>query len=151
MTFPPPPPLSPSARRLGLSGLVPQAIACFTALIDPELKWIALAAGFGYAAFIFSFLGGLWWGIALTCQNAPRWLYGVAVTPSLIALALYLPWTIGWSWPNPSLVILAVCLAGSLIIDTKVAEVVDLPDGWLSLRKVLSFGLAALTGLLTVA
>jgi hypothetical protein len=132
-------------------GLIPQALACLAAWTDPDLKWIALASGFGYAALIFSFLGGLWWGIALTCLNAPRWLFGAAVAPSLIGLGLYLPWTFGWNWPRPSLIILALCIAGSCQVDRNAVAFSNLTVGWMDLRKRLSLGLATLTVLLALA
>ena len=67
-------------RNLGLAGLVPQ-LACLAALIagPDEWRFAALAIAWGYAALIFSFLGGLWWGIAATqlhsAQRVPDWLW----------------------------------------------------------------------------
>lgn len=139
------PPLSSFVRLLALAGLIPQAVACLAAWTAPDLRWIALAAGFGYGALIFSFLGGLWWGIALSCLKAPRWLFGAAVAPSLIAFALYLPWIFGWSWPQPSLVTLALSIAASCLVDLKIGAIAELPIGWITQRKHLSLGLALLT------
>ena len=89
------------ARFLGYAGLLPQIFAVLL-LSDEGLRWTALAGGFGYAALIFSFLGGVWWGLGISNPHAPRWLYVAGVLPSLISLAAYLPWIFGWSWPGPS-------------------------------------------------
>lgn len=51
--------LNVHARRLGLAGLIIPIACAGAVLVDPSLRWIMLAAGFGYAAFIFSFLGGV--------------------------------------------------------------------------------------------
>ncbi len=54
-----------AARILGFAGLAP-ALACLAGVFigGGEWRYISLAAGFGYAAVIFSFLGGMWWGLA---------------------------------------------------------------------------------------
>lgn len=144
-------PLPNAAKWLGYAGLLPQAIAVAMLLNDSTLKWIAIAGGYGYAAFIFSFLGGVWWGLALNAANPPRWLYPVAVLPSLIALATYLPWIWGWNWPEPSLWILGTSLLLSPLVDHALAKHIALPDGWLRLRVHLSAGLGILTALLALA
>ena len=53
-------PVSDNARLLGYAGLLPQAAAFVAVLKDGPEKWTALAMAFGYAALIFSFLGGVW-------------------------------------------------------------------------------------------
>ena len=144
-------PFPATAKWLGYAGLLPQVIAVAMILYDPTLEWIALAGGYGYAAFIFSFLGGVWWGLALNAANPPDWLYPVAVAPSLIALASYLPWIWGLEWPEPSLWILAIGLLLSPIFDRALARRISLPDGWLRLRIHLSVGLGVLTLVLAIA
>lgn len=138
------------ARFLGYAGLLPQIFAVLL-LSDEGLRWTALAGGFGYAALIFSFLGGVWWGIGISNPHAPRWLYVAGVLPSLIALAAYLPWIFGWSWPGPSLAVIAACLLLSPLVDREMALTLSLPEGWLTLRRNLSLGLGVLTGLLAAA
>jgi hypothetical protein len=145
------PPLSKDALWLGYAGLLPQAFAVLLLLDGTEMRWIATAGGYGYAALIFSFLGGLWWAIGMLTPSAPKWIFAAAIAPSLIALATFLPWTWGWSWPGPSLLILSACLVGSPLIDQKIASAVRLPDGWLRLRWHLSLGLGLLTAILAVA
>lgn len=144
-------PLPASAKWLGYAGLLPQILAVAMILYDPTLEWISLAGGFGYAAFIFSFLGGVWWGLALNAANPPRWLYPVAIIPSLIALATYLPWIWGLEWPEPSLWVLAIGLSLSPLVDLALGKQINLPEGWLRLRIHLSAGLGLLTALLALA
>ena len=135
-------------RNLGLAGLVPQ-LACLAALIagPDEWRFAALAIAWGYAALIFSFLGGLWWGIAATrlhsAQRVPDWLWLAAVAPSLIAFATYLPWVFAAQWPQPSLIVLGAGLIGSLTIDCAIAHLT--PPWWLRLRVLLSLGLGLAT------
>jgi hypothetical protein len=142
--------LHPSAKWLGYAGLLPQLFAVLMLIDDGGLRWIAIAGGYGYAAFIFSFLGGVWWGLGLTAQNPPRWLFAVAIAPSLIALATYLPWTWGWDWPTLSLWILALCLVLSPLVDRALGRSIGLPEGWLRLRAQLSVGLGLLTFMLAL-
>jgi hypothetical protein len=132
-------PLSPTARLFGLCGLAPQVIIVYFAFGTDA-----------YAAFIFSFLGGVWWGVALRESNAPGWIYGAAIAPSLIALATFIPWTLGWSWPGPALLVLGTCLILSPLVDQRIRRVILLPDGWLPLRATLSLWLGGLTLLLAL-
>ena len=144
-------PLSPTALQLGYAGLLPQAFAVFLLLDGSDMRWIASAGGFGYAAIIFSFLGGLWWAMAMLNPAAPRWIYTAAIAPSLIALVTFLPWTWGWEWPGPSLMILAIGLMASPLIDQQIVRHIHLPDGWMRLRWRLSLGLGGMTALLAIA
>ena len=148
---PTPRPLSSTAMQLGYAGLLPQAFAVFLLLDGCEMRWVASAGGFGYAAIIFSFLGGLWWAMAMLNPSAPRWIYAAAIAPSLIALATFLPWTWGWEWPGPSLMILAIGLMASPLIDRQIVHHITLPDGWMRLRWHLSLGLGGMTALLAIA
>ncbi len=143
--------LNTPPKWLGYAGLLPQIFAVLMLFDDGGLRWIAMAGGYGYAAFIFSFLGGIWWGLALVTPNAPKWIFAAAVTPSLIALASYLPWTWGWEWPAPSLWLLAFGLALSPLVDFAMAKSIPLPAGWLRLRMQLSLGLGGLTAILALA
>ena len=132
----------PLARWLGYAGLLPQLAAVALVVSDSAWKWIALAASFAYAALIFSFLGGVWWGQVLQTPSAPRWWYGVAVLPSLIGLALFLPWTVGADWPGPSLLWLGLCIVLSPLVDRQLG----LGDAtWMRLRWRLSLGLGGLS------
>lgn len=134
-----------AARQLGYAGLLPQLI-CFAYVVDGgKWQWTAQAIAFGYAALIFSFLGGMWWGIGLIRDEAPAWVFGWAVMPSLLALAAYAPWVFGWAWPAPSLIAVGVMLTLSPLVDCLIG---GLSREWLSLRTQLSLGLGGLTTLI---
>ncbi len=143
--------IAPSVKWLGYAGLLPQLFAVTLLLDDGGLRWIAMAGAYGYASFIFSFLGGVWWGLGLTSEHPPRWLFPVSVLPSLIALAAFLPWTFGWNWPGPSLWIVIAGLLLSPLVDRALAGTIPLPRGWLQLRIHLSVGLALLTAIVALA
>lgn len=144
-----PPPLPTIAKVLGLAGLLPQA-AVVAALVfgGEDVRFTALSLGYAYAALIFSFLGGLWWGLAaMGGARTPAWVWIAAVTPALLALVTAWPWATGDTWPGPSLVVLGVAITTSLIVDMRLKAAGITPGGWLALRVPLSVGL----GLLTVA
>lgn len=134
--------LSPVARALGYAGLLPQILCVGLVLIGHEWRYAALAGGFAYAAAIFSFLGGVWWGQALASGRATTGAYVLAVLPSLLAVALFLPWTFGWDWPGPALLYLGALILGSPLIDRALGFAG--PD-FLRLRWHLSLGLGVLT------
>ena len=136
------PTLSPAARALGYAGLLPQTLCLGLVLMGHEWRYSALAGGFAYAAAIFSFLGGVWWGQAIASNRATTGAYLVAVMPSLMALALFLPWTFGWEWPGPALLYLGALIALSPLVDRALGFAG--PD-FLRLRWHLSLGLGGLT------
>jgi hypothetical protein len=137
--------LTPAARALGYAGLLPQIICTGLILMGHEWRYSALAGGFAYAAAIFSFLGGVWWGQALASGRAGTGAYLLAVLPSLMAVALFLPWTFGWDWPGPALLYLGALILGSPLVDRALGYAA--PD-FLRLRWHLSIGLGLLTILL---
>ena len=134
--------LSPAARALGYAGLLPQLLCIAMVGLGHEWRYSALAGGFAYAAAIFSFLGGVWWGQAVASGRASAGAYVVAVLPSLIAVALFLPWTFGWEWPGPALVYLGALILGSPVIDRALGFA---GPAFLRLRWHLSLGLGVLT------
>jgi len=134
--------LSPAARVLGYAGLLPQTLCIVLILIGHEWRYAALAGGFAYAAAIFSFLGGVWWGQALASTRATAGAYGLAVLPSLIAVALFLPWTFGWDWPGPPLFYLGALILASPLVDRALGFATA---DFLRLRWHLSIGLGLLT------
>jgi len=149
--------LTPAARWLGYAGLLPQIICLALVLGDPGMTggqpsghgwgYVALAAGFAYGAAIFSFLGGVWWGQAVSHsfdKPVGAGAYLVAVMPSLIAAALFLPWMFGWEWPGPALLYLGALIALSPLVDRALGFAAR---DFMSLRVQLSLGL----GLLTIA
>lgn len=134
--------LSPTARALGYAGLLPQVLCLGLVLIGHEWRYSALAGGFAYAAAIFSFLGGVWWGQAVQSGRATTGAYLIAVMPSLIAVVLFLPWTIGWEWPGPALFYLGALIALSPFVDRALGYAAA---DFLQLRWHLSVGLGVLT------
>lgn len=70
-------PLPQSALKLGHAGLLPQAAAYALALTNNDVATYALVSGFAYAALIFSFIGGVWWGqvntarVDICCSSLP--------------------------------------------------------------------------------
>lgn len=134
--------LSPAARFLGYAGLLPQLLCIALILAGHEWRYSALAGGFAYAAAIFSFLGGVWWGQAVQSGRATTGAYCIAVMPSLLAVALFLPWTFGWEWPGPALLYLGALIAFSPLIDRALGFAAQ---DFLRLRWHLSLGLGSLT------
>ncbi|MBA4051329.1 MAG: DUF3429 domain-containing protein [Erythrobacter sp.] len=134
--------LSPAARALGYAGLLPQIFCLAMIVTGHEWRYAALAGGYAYAAAIFSFLGGVWWGQALASGRATTGAYILAVMPSLIAVALFLPWSFGWEWPGPALLYLGALILASPLVDRTLRFAA--PD-FLRLRWHLSIGLGALT------
>lgn len=134
-------------RLLGFAGLLPQLVAGYVLLENnPDWRFTALAMAYAYAALIFSFLGGLWWGLAAAAgDRAPKWLWVAAVIPSLVALVSAWPWATGGSWPGPSMVTLGLGLIASLMVDWRVQNRGIAPEWWLSLRVPLSLGLGGIT------
>ena len=135
-------------RILGLAGVVPQIACLAIALTLPDWRWTALAAGCFYAALILAFLGGLWWMQAMLRGERGWEPYVFAVLPSLGGLAALLPWSLGWTWPGPSLVLLGLALLLSPLIDRYLARFLPVPSGWLRLRLIMASGLGGITLLL---
>ena len=137
------------AKFLGFAGLLPQLL-CFAALFDVTTRYIGQSAAFFYAALIFSFIGGLWWGLAVAKPEAPRWIYAAAVAPTLVAFFSGIPWMIGTTWPGPSLGLLGIAIIGSLWVDVRLNRLGIMPDSMLQLRKILSVGLGIVTFLIAI-
>lgn len=142
-------------RLLGFAGLLPQLTCVLAAWFGgSEWHYSALAIGWAYAALIFSFLGGLWWGLAAGAnargEAVPKWLWVASVIPSLIALITIIPWLIGEPWPGPSLMLLGISIAVSpLLVDRHLSNLT--PSWWMGLRWPLSLGLGGLSILLGFA
>ena len=144
-------PIPKAAFVAGYAGLLPQIIAAAMVLSGSEYQWTGLALAYGYAAFIFSFIGGMWWGLGVTTRKDDASAHGIfahAVAPSLLALATYVPWIWGLTWPGPSLAYLGFFLLLSPLGDRWLSSRCALPTGWMKLRWHLSLGLGGLTLLL---
>jgi len=133
---------------LGLAGIAPQILCLAVALFSHDWRWIALAAGCFYASLILSFLGGMWWMLALQHKVSDWSPYVVAVIPSLAGWAAVLPWCLGWTWPAPALVFLALLLGASPLVDRKLSRRFPFDPAWLKLRWVMASGLGVSTLLL---
>ncbi len=135
------------AFLLGYAGLLPALFCLGLAVLGPpEWRAMAIQAGGLYAGLILSFLGGSWWGLA---SKAPARqalsLYGLAVLPSLVSMALLLS-------PSPwRLVLLGIALLLALTGDRLLVRRRLAPAHWMQLRVPLSIGLAACTIALGVA
>lgn len=137
-----------ASRLLGYAGLLPQLICVGLVAIDSEYRFTALFMGFVYATMIFSFLGGVWWGQAISAgREAKSAVYVLAVLPSLIGAALFLPLNIGWEWPGPALLYLGAFIGLSPMIDRALGFA---RRDFMRLRWQLSLGLGGLTILLGV-
>jgi hypothetical protein len=136
------PSLSGAARALGYAGLLPQVLCVGLLLTGHEWRFAALAGGFAYAAAIFSFLGGVWWGQAVQSGRASTGAYLLAVLPSLLAVALFMPWSFGWEWPGPALFYLGALILASPLVDRALGYAAK---DFLQMRWHLSIGLGALT------
>lgn len=134
--------LAPSVRWLGYAGLLPQILCVLAVLAGGELQFVAIACGFAYAAAIFSFVGGMWWGQALASGKGGALHYGLAVLPSLLAVALFLPWTFGWEWPGPALLYLGALIVASPLVDRALGMA---SPNYMRMRVQLSLGLGTLT------
>lgn len=145
--------IPPLPRRLGLSGLLPMAALLGLVLSgNDQWRFGALAFGWLYAALIFSFLGGLWWGLAAAAPTrAPGWLWLVSVLPSLMALVTLAPWLIGEPWPGPSLVWLGVSILAAPLVDRRIAALGLAPPWWMALRLTLSTGLGTMAIIMGLA
>jgi hypothetical protein len=141
-------PIPKAAFVAGYAGLLPQVIAAAMVLSGSEYQWTGLALAYGYAAFIFSFIGGMWWGLgAITRKDdaSANGIFALAVAPSLLAFATYLPWIWGLTWPGPSMAWLGFFILLSPFGDRWLATRCALPAGWMKLRWHLSIGLGGLT------
>ena len=144
MTPPPAPPYPVTqvqevplrARRLAMAGLLPFALgALLMWVVWPEAHpYVALGLS-AYAALIVSFLGGVYWGLAMRNPQAPLSLYAWGLLPSAPAwVAVMMP-------PSAGLVIDGLLLAGGYLVDRRVYPEQGLAD-WLTLRFRLSMGAA---------
>ncbi len=116
--------------------------------LHPPHRMIALVCGYFYAATILSFLGGMWWGIAVSRYPAPRWLFVAAVTPSLAAFGSALLWLSGRGGWHGILTLLGGALLLSIAVDWGLTRNGLMGGSMFRLRLGLSAGLGGLTLLL---
>ncbi len=136
------------ARALGFGGLLPQVAVILDALlsmderhsIDRSASGLALV----YAAVILSFLGGMWWSIAMRRVVGQGWLAGAAVLPSLTAFGAFVFLEANWKrdW---ALVVIGSAIILTLVVDRHLVRTGEAPERWWRLRVPLSLGLGGLT------
>ena len=136
-------------RALGIAGLLPQLACLVAAFFGPD-DWAVAAKAIAavYAALIFTFLGGAWWGIASAAPAAERrgglaWLWIASVVPSLLATAALALWLGGRLPVDPVLVSLGAGLLVALGVDVRVGSLA--PRWWMQLRAPLSVMLGSAT------
>lgn len=128
-----------TAFLLGFAGLLPQLAAVMLGVIGyPDNGVIALA----YPLLILSFLGGMWWGLAMCRTAGQRPLVLLAVVPSLVAAALVGLAVVDYAW---GLVATGSAIMLTLPVDRWLTGRGDAPANWMALRVPLSVGLGGLT------
>lgn len=154
----PPAPVGRTAFLLGFAGLLPQVAAVVTVAIArmaaPDSRFAALimpalSIGLIYPLVILSFLGGMWWGLAMRRERRQGPLVGIAIVPSLAVLALagFLTATQRF---DLTLVAIGSAILLTLPVDHALTRRGDAPENWMQLRIPLSVGLGVLTILLGV-
>lgn len=144
------PRVSRAAYLLGYAGLLPQVAATVLLLGSDDVKSDTIGAGLGlsvasfYAAAILSFLGGMWWGLAMRRDVGQGRLAALAVLPSLAAFALLLAGAVGlpFRWVPIALGAAIIC---TVLVDRHLVATGEAPAGWMRLRVPLSLGLGGLT------
>ena len=137
--------VSKAAELLGYSGLLPQLIAVLAVLYDGEYAEFAVAFGLIYASLIFSFLGGVWWGQAISAKEVSARIYVTAVMPSLLAFGGVIAAIIIWDELAYGALIIGQMIALSPLVDRRLSYATE---DFMRLRWHLSLGLGALTTIL---
>lgn len=137
-------PVGETAYILGFAGLLPQVAALGVTGFGRDSDLGPLFA-FGYASLILSFIGGLWWGVAMREPAYQGRTLLAGVIPSLAAAVLILAsgaaiLPLGWA-----LVLIGSGVMLTLLVDRRMADRGHMPRGWMGLRIVLSLGLGGLT------
>lgn len=135
--------ISTTARMLGFAGLVPQLLALLLIATRIDAALGTLLA-FGYAVLIVSFLGGIWWGIAMQDGRGQPRIAAIAVLPTLVGFGLMIARILGLR-SDLALVMLGIVVLLTLLIDRMLVSRDRAPPGWMGLRVPLSLGLGALT------
>jgi hypothetical protein len=135
------------AQVLGLSGLLPMLGCLLLMAVGPtSVQATAFQISLIYAAVIFSFVGGAWWGLAARDDIHPNFSLAlvISVLPSLIAaICLF----VMGAW---SMLVLALGFGGMLLVDRRLVESGQTPEWWLGLRRPLALGMAAGNGAIGV-
>ena len=137
-----------AAVALGASGLVLPAVAIVARLTagtppDTPLPAFLMLMAFMSASLILSFLGGIWWGVAIG-RGADGFggLLALAIAPTVVALAIAA--LSGW-FPKAGAVALGVAIVATLAVDRGLQKRGLVPAWWLRLRAPLSLALGMMT------
>ncbi len=140
-----------AATLLGAAGLLPPLLALFVRLAAGAEPATPLPGMMGalaqiYSALILSFLGGIWWGVAMARVPAERLpqLLGLAVAPSIVGLLLV---GLSLGWPMLASTLLGIVIIATPLVDRTLRQSQLVPPWWMRLRVPLSLAL----GLLTIA
>ncbi|HEX8485748.1 DUF3429 domain-containing protein [Sphingomonas sp.] len=131
------------ARALGFAGLLPQLAAVVAVAFGTDYR-LGEALAFVYGALILSFIGGIWWGLAMRRSVGQARLAPVSVAPSLVALAIGIAQVVRGTL-DQALIVLGIAILLTPLVDRHLVHSGDAPDGWLRLRLPLSLGLGVLT------
>ena len=132
-------PVGRTAFALGFAGLLPQAAAALLAALGYFSGGVVALA---YAALILSFLGGMWWGLAMFTRVAQPVLVALAVVPSLLAGAILALAAVDL---RLGLVAMGCAILLTLPVDRALVTRGIAPANWMRLRVPLSLGLGGLT------
>ncbi len=130
-----------AALATGLGGLIPFWFLSLSPLIIRDFPpVIALFAINTYGAVILSFVGAIWWGLAVAIPNAPRtMMFSWSVVPALlgwVAAVPYMPADLG-------LLILMAGFALQWILDIVLFPRIAIDVWVLKLRTILTLGVLA--------
>ncbi len=124
----------PAVLALGLLGIIPFCSLPLAALLAPNWMGVAAAVEAVYAALILSFLGGARWGLAVRDASPNPVVVGLAMTPTLVGLAVLV---FSHGEMRVQLLALAAALTLSWAWDFSAK---DLPPWYGRFRTVLTLG-----------
>ncbi len=133
---------------LGLGGVIPFILLTFGIWFFPyDLKLLALYNLLNYSVIIISFLGAIYWGVAMRSEDRSLKPYLISVIPSLLCWFMLMGF-----FSNYLLILVFIILAFFCIylMDVKYVKSGFFPEWYMSLRKtvsiivILSLGLASI-------
>tara|TARA_Y100001936_G_scaffold254138_1_gene325521 strand:+ start:5732 stop:6211 length:480 start_codon:yes stop_codon:yes gene_type:complete len=122
---------------LALGGVIPFIIlSCGIWFFSYEIKLIALYNLLNYSVIIITFIGAIYWGVAMLNNERMVMPYFISIMPSLIS------WFMLMGFITNYLIILScfiVIFAFIYFIDIKYTKRDFFPKWYMSLRKIVSF------------